>query len=113
VDDLVSLSRGITLRDLYNHMNLKQMIVDGNDFVVENIRGEQFRFSPVETEALSLFTRPPSNTLITLGMEWPAYSGELVRGLPVDLTSTGIHTLKLPRIHWSSTIQASPSRSLR
>jgi hypothetical protein len=50
MDDSVGLSRGTTLRDLYNYSNLKQMTVDGNDFVAENIRGEQFRLFSVEVE---------------------------------------------------------------
>ncbi|KAH8582344.1 hypothetical protein B0O99DRAFT_264563, partial [Bisporella sp. PMI_857] len=43
MDNSVGFSHGITLRDLYNHPNLKQMTIDGNDFVAENIQGEQFR----------------------------------------------------------------------
>jgi hypothetical protein len=70
MDDSVGLSRGLTLRDLHNHPNLKQMIVEGNDFVAEKIRGEQFRFSTVEAEGTLAFTQPQSSTLITLGVEW-------------------------------------------
>jgi hypothetical protein len=59
MDDSVGLSRGITLRDLYNHPNLKQMTVDGNDFVAENARGEQFRLSPVEVKGTLAFHAAP------------------------------------------------------
>ena len=59
MDDSVGLSRGITLRDLYNHTNLKQMTVDGNDFVAENIRSEQFRLFPVEVEGTLAFHAAP------------------------------------------------------
>jgi hypothetical protein len=55
MDDSVGLSRGITLRDLYNHPNLKQLTIDGNDFVAENIGGERFRLSPVEVEGTLAF----------------------------------------------------------
>ncbi|KAF8859221.1 HET-domain-containing protein [Acephala macrosclerotiorum] len=47
-DNSVGLSRGIALRDLYDHPNLWQMIVDSKGFVAENIRGERFRLSAVD-----------------------------------------------------------------
>jgi len=59
MDDSIGLSRGITLRDLCNHQNLKQMTVDGNNFVAENIRGEQFRLSPVEVKGTLAFHATP------------------------------------------------------
>lgn len=55
IDDSVGLSRGITLRDFYNYPNLKKMTVDGNDFVTENTRGEQFCLSLVEVKGTLAF----------------------------------------------------------
>jgi hypothetical protein len=59
MEDSVGLSRGITLRDFYNHPNLKQMTVDGNDFVAENTRGEKFRLSSVEIKGTLAFHAAP------------------------------------------------------
>jgi hypothetical protein len=59
MDDSVGLSRGITLRDLYNHPNLQQMAVDGDGFVAENVSGEQFRLSPVDVDGALAFHATP------------------------------------------------------
>jgi len=59
MDDSVGLSRGITLRDLCKHPNLKQMTFDGSDFIAENIRDEQFRLSPVEVKGTLAFHASP------------------------------------------------------
>jgi hypothetical protein len=59
MDESISLSRGITLRDLYSHLNLKQMTIDDNDFIAENIRGKQFRLSPVEVTGTLAFHVSP------------------------------------------------------
>jgi hypothetical protein len=59
MDDSVSLSRGIALRDFYNHPNLRCMTVDGDGFVAENIRGEQFRLSPVDVDSALAFHATP------------------------------------------------------
>jgi hypothetical protein len=59
MDDSVSLSRGIALRDLYNNPNLRRMAVDGDGFVAENVRGEQFRLSPVDVDGALAFHATP------------------------------------------------------
>jgi hypothetical protein len=59
MDNSVGLSRGIALRDLYNHPNLRRMTADGDGFVAENIRGEQFRLSPVDIDGALAFHATP------------------------------------------------------
>jgi hypothetical protein len=59
MDDSVSLSCGITLRDLYNHPNLRRIAVDGGGFVTENVCGEQFRLSPVDLDGALAFHATP------------------------------------------------------
>lgn len=55
MDDSTTPSCGITLRDLYNHPNLREMVADSNGFLAENIRGEQFRLSPVDANGTLAF----------------------------------------------------------
>ncbi|KAK3935422.1 hypothetical protein QBC46DRAFT_397523 [Diplogelasinospora grovesii] len=55
MDDTVKPSSGIALRDLYNHPNLRWMVMDGDDFVAENVHDEQFRISPVEINGTLAF----------------------------------------------------------
>lgn len=59
MDDTVNPSSGIALRDLYNHPNLQWMTVDGDGFVAENIRGEQFRITQVEVDGSLAFHATP------------------------------------------------------
>jgi hypothetical protein len=55
MDDLVGLSSGIALCDLYNHLNIQRMTFDGDGFVAENIRGEQFCLSLVDIDGALAF----------------------------------------------------------
>ena len=55
MDDSVGLSSGIALRDLYKHPNLRLITLDGDGFVAENIRGQQFRLSPVDVDGALAF----------------------------------------------------------
>jgi hypothetical protein len=75
MDDSVGLSHSITLRDLFNHPNLRRMTVDGNNFIAENIRGEQFRLSPVSVDGTLAFHATPSYA--THEIELSTYSGDL------------------------------------
>ncbi|KAK7422463.1 hypothetical protein QQZ08_009451 [Neonectria magnoliae] len=55
MDDSITASRGITLRDLYKHTNLRRMIIEGDGFVAENVRSEKFRLSPVDVDGTLAF----------------------------------------------------------
>jgi hypothetical protein len=59
MDNLVGLSRGIALRDLYDYPNLRHMTIDSEGFVAENIRGERFRLSPVDVGGALAFHATP------------------------------------------------------
>jgi hypothetical protein len=67
MDNSVGPSCGITLNDLSNHPNLKQMTMDMDSFsfVAENIRGECYRLSPViANHALAYHASPIQATLV-------------------------------------------------
>lgn len=55
MDNSVGTSRGITLCDLYSHPNIRQVTIDSDSFIAENIRGQQFRLSPVSIEGTLAF----------------------------------------------------------
>ena len=59
MDDSVGLSRGLSLRDVYSHSNLRRITVDGDGFVAENIRDERFRLSPVDVDGTLAFHATP------------------------------------------------------
>jgi hypothetical protein len=59
MEDSVVPSRGINLRDLHNHPNLRQMTVYDESFIVENIRGEQFRLLPVPVDGTLAYHAAP------------------------------------------------------
>ncbi|KAK1839142.1 hypothetical protein CCHR01_18239 [Colletotrichum chrysophilum] len=48
-------SRGMTLRDLHGHRNMKQITIDHNGFIAENVLGRRFRLSPVTVYGILTF----------------------------------------------------------
>lgn len=53
--DSVEFSRGIPFRDLYNHPNVRQMTVEDDGSVAENIHVDQFHLSPVNVDGALAF----------------------------------------------------------
>lgn len=60
IDKSIGPSRGITLRDLYNHPNLRRITINGDGFIAENVRNEQFHLSPVDINGSLAFHATPA-----------------------------------------------------